>query len=627
MGCGITLLMATMPVIAETPQSPATLSPSAALRLESDIIDFTNNLFETATSDHDYTQEVSETFKQLSFLDGKQWASGARYQRQRPILDLTSRHFWENVGLLTDLALDFQVKLFNKESDHSDLEDILNSLATHWAMRNQFEDRSYDVILYGLLHTGPSKIQWNSTLNGGLGDVQLVPIAPWQWATLGAGTNPQDAECIVYFPVVTKDHLIRRFGETAKRVDCDADYTGTLAGQFKRPQGMSQATWGRMGEAMRMQHGIKRSGSYDNPYPMALQKEFWLNDNSLNEKSFTVTVGPSDANGNPLVNWAYRVEPGMPLYPRGRVIITAGGAVMEDQPNPYWHAVKPFPVFRPFRLPWQMNGRKMMRSWMQMQSIINRIVAGTLDYIISVNEPTLQGPKGAMAPADWDAVDPGAPGGKIKTNNNAPRPLEFMKRAEYPVAPVFQYLNMIREEFNMQSGSSAIQQALGKKQVPGGDSLEMIMSSRSLPVRVESRSLASYLEEAGSMVIANMLQFYSVGHRVAILGSKGISASDYRPIYGQSIPEGMAPENFVRQFTGAIKRDTMLQSQKDNKIQVAFALRKMGDLSAKNLYKLLDINFNYEENKRELLEEARLKLLVAAASAELAGKGKSRAKK
>ena len=611
--------------LGETPGSPALTRVANLIQLEADIIAFTDRLYEQATTDRDREREIRETSRTIDYLEGRQWSSQARYARNRPVLNKVKRHFWDQVGLLTDLSLDYTVKLFDRLNDFSDFENLLNQLSVHWAQSNdvKFGDSLYDVILYGLLHTGPAKIQWNSRLAGGMGDCQLIPVAPWQWATLGAGFDPQDAECVLYFPVVTREHIARRFGKAlASRVQCDMESGSALSGHFNRPSHISKESWSRMGSGLRVSLGIKQSSSAsDSPYPMAMSREYWLRDDATNDGSQTVCVGPADSRGMPAVNWAYLVEPGMALYPRGRIIVTAGGAVLEDGPNPYWHSKFPFPVFRPFRVPWRMSGSPMMKSWMQMNTVINTIMGGMLDHLNSVNEPTLVAPKGAFPSADWDALDPGAPGGKIKYNNNAPRAPEFAKRAEFPVAANLQYIQEVNKELDMSSGAAAMQAALGKKQVPGGDSLEMILSSRSLPVKVESRALAGFIEDGGWMVVADMLQFYSVAHRVSALGAQGITSSDYRPIYGEAIPEGMKPEDFVRKFQGIVRRDTLLQSQKDTKIQYAFALAKMGKISDRMLFRILDENFDYETNKKELLEESVIKLKVAAAAASLQGKG------
>src|SRR5208337_2184126 len=625
MASSLTLPDYAAPVV-EPPPSPAGLSETAAHKLESEICQWTDKLFDTATTDREREKEVKETLRLLDYLEGRQWSNTARRSRNRPVLNKLSRHFWDGVGLLTDLAIDFQVRMWDKLNDFSDFEKMLNSLIVHWVMQNDYESKQYDVILYGLLHTGPAKIQWNSSLAGGMGDVDMVPIAPWQWATLGAGTNPQDAECIIYFPVVTKDSLIRKFGATARRVQCDSDYSsGALQGQFHRPSGFSKAQWNNLAQTLKISLGIKKdTSSDDSPYPMALKKEFWMRDDAVNIGPVTVTVGPADSKGNPRVNWAYRVEPGERLYPRGRLIVTAGGCVLEDQPNPYWHAKFPFPVYRPLRVPWKMTGDPVMRSWAQMNTIINRVLGGMQDYLDSVIEPTLVGPKGAMPAADWDALDAGASGGKIKYNNNAPKAPDYMKKAEFPIAAAKQFTDEVTKELEMGSGASAMQQAMGKKQVPGSDSLDMILSARSLPIRVKSKSLASFVEEGGGMLVANTLQFYTVGHRVSILGSRGFSASDFQPLYGSALPSSMKPEEFVRRFQGIVRRDSILESQKEGKKQIAMALSKLGKLSDQNLYRILDQNFDWERNRRELLSEARDKILVAAAAAALSGKGQGK---
>ena len=122
------------------------------------------------------------------------------------------------------------------------------------------------------------------------------------------------------------------------------------------------------------------------------------------------------------------------------------------------------------------------------------------------------------------------------------------------------------------------------------------------------------------MLTANMLQFYSVSHRVSILGTQGFSSSDFTPIYGQGLPSGMKPEEFVRRFSGTVRRDTILESQRDSEKQTALLLAKLGKLSDENLFKVLKPNFNFRENQEQLIREAAIKIKLAAAGAALQGK-------
>ena len=55
-------------------------------------------------------------------------------------------------------------------------------------------------------------------------------------------------------------------------------------------------------------------------------------------------------------------------------------------------------------------------------------------------------------------------------------------------------------------------------------------------------------------------------------------------------------------------------------------LAKLGKLSDKKLFQALKPGFNYEENRQELLAEAKDKLLIAAAAAAVSGKGQGKKK-
>ena len=595
--------------------------------LEDEVIEFTERLFEQLTTDRERERELKDCLKILDYLDGKQWSSNARFSRSRPVVNKFSRHYWEGIGYLSDLALDFHVKLYDSDNEYNDLEALLNGLAIYWALRSSFEDRTYDVIHYGMLHSGWSKQAWRSSLNGGLGDIEIVGIAPWEIAVEGTGNDPNDAECICFYRVETVKQLIRDYGQVGGRVKPDLAYTtggASLSSEALRPSHVAKETWAKLADPLKKRLLGDSVPMSEDIYPKAIKKEFWLKDDALNETSQTVVVGPQDENGKPAYNWCYYAEPGMPLYPRGRVIVTAGGAVLADAPNPYWYSHHPFSCYRPYRVPWRLSGLSPTKPWLQMQNITNRIYGGVLDMITAILEPTLIAPKAAFPQGDWEAIDPGAAGGKIKYNNNSPKAPEFAKRAEVP-GWVFSYLQEISKEFDMASGASAVSQALGKKQIPGDDALERIISSRSLPIRVQTKSLTSWVRDNGNMAISNMLQFYSMAHRMQILGLKGVTRSDYRPIYGEMRPKGMEGEDFVRKFLFSIKPGSTLAAEKNEKTGVAMELQKRGILSAKGLFRQLDNNFNYQQNREELVDEAKIKILMAGAAAAITGKGSHKA--
>ena len=129
------------------------------------------------------------------------------------------------------------------------------------------------------------------------------------------------------------------------------------------------------------------------------------------------------------------------------------------------------------------------------------------------------------------------------------------------------------------------------------------------------------------MVVSNMLQFYSVGHRVALLGEKGITASDFSPLYGSLLNGGMMPEQFVRKFQFSIRPGSALSFDKETRAQMAVVLAKDGKLSDRGMWRSLNAagsNVDIEQNERELIQEAKIKIGLAALGAAAAGKGKGK---
>jgi hypothetical protein len=354
-------------------------------------------------------------------------------------------------------------------------------------------------------------------------------------------------------------------------------------------------------------------------YPKVIYKEFWFKDDSIWSGSESILIGKKNS------CWSYWVEPGMPKYPRGRVVVVAGGKVLEDAPNPYWHSHFPFALYRPLRVPWKFEGASVLEPQVAIQAILNRIDGGIMDTIISTIEPTLIAPMAAFSEQDKDSLDPGAPGGKIFYRNNSPRPPEFQKQRELG-SYVMPTVDRLEKELAMSSGSAAINQAMQKKQIPGGDSLDMIMNSRAVNIRLFGRSLQSFLEAAGSMVVANKLQFETADKRVAQYGWKGLLDSDFYPYYKHLCPQGMEPETFVRNVSFTIRRGSLLNIERQDELGNMAQLRKAGEIDGTSFLEFLNSKFNANldipliQQRLAAEQKAKAELAVAMGQAQHAQK-------
>ena len=576
-------------------------------RLEQEVLAWADSVYDEAERELADSREIRLTSRLIDYISGQQWNAKSRYGRSRPTVNRLFRQFIEMAGLLTDIEPDFQVKFHQDEKEFVELQDLLNEMIGLWARMTDFEMELTQSVMWALLHTGYCKLQWNPAMNNGLGDCEFMPLGPLNVMTIGAGNKIQDDECVIARWPVTLETLKRCYGNLADEVNPDLE-TSEPTGEVSRPGKMSTATWVRLNPQLKKLLGKRQIDAKRSRYPKAMLKQFWFRDSSINEGSTTEWVG--DRN----YNWAYQVEPGMPWYPRGRFLVVAGGKVLQDGPNPYWHAMFPFAKLRLIRVPWSPHGSSILEPIAMMSDIVNRINGGLMDMIRSVIEPRIVAPKAAFAQSVWDSLDPGAPGSKIMYNNNTPRAPEYPKPAELP-AYVLAMKQDVEKEQDMTSGAAAINQTLQKKQVPGGDSLEMIMNSRSIPIRFMGRSLSSFLTEVGTMVMASKMQFETAKSRSKKFGIKGLTDADFRPFYGQWLDQGMEPEEFVKSAVFSIRKGSLLGIEKQDELQVAFVLRKLGDLSRKGLYRKLGISKpDQDKIEAELLEEAKQKIMLAGAA-------------
>ena len=585
-------------------------------QLEADVLAWANSVYEEAEQELSDSREIKQTSKLIDYISGQQWSGKSRFGRSRPTVNRIFRHFVEMAGLLTDIEPDFKIEFHNDDEQFAKLQELLNEHIGMWARMSDFESEMTMSVMWALLHTGYGKVQWNSALNNGLGENEFIPLGPLNVMTIGAGNRIQDDECVIARWPATIESLKRTYGDIALDVIPDLE-TGNSAGEVTRPGKMSESSWVRLNPQLKKMLGKKLQQVQGNKsrYPKAMLKQFWFRDSSKNETSQTIQVG--DAR----YNWSYKAEPGELLFPRGRFVVVAGNKVLQDGPNPYWHGMFPFAKLRLIRVPWSPNGVSPLEPIAMMSDIVNRINGGIMDMIRASIEPRMIAPKAAFSQSVWDSMDPGAPGAKIQYNNNSPKGPEYPKPPELP-AYVLAMKQDVERKQDATSGSSAINQSLQKKQVPGGDSLDMIMNSRSIPIRFMGRGLSSFLVDIGTMTAANIMQFDTAKSRIAKFGVRGLTDADFEPFYGQWLSHGMDPEKFVKQMVFSIRKGSLLNIEKQDELQIAFGLRKAGDMSRKGLYRKMGVpKSDVERIEAELQEEAAQKIAMAGAAGALQHKG------
>ena len=613
-------------------------------RLEGDVIAWADRAYTQARECAAASPLSSLIPRIIQYLSGSQWpARPTAYGNSRPVTNRMFRQYWELVSLMTDGKPEPQIKCWDTEDGYSETQKLIAALLEPWAANPSYHDAFQDVVGFGLLAYGVGKVQWNRHLAGGLGDTELLSRNPLRFYKLGpegASTPIPDCECLIDCRTVTIEALARRYGrQMASLIKPDADASSSGLRPM-RPSGISSEQWGKFNPQMQsilsQTAGARgMSGQTDLLYPTVEERLYWLNDPAINETSKTIRVGGqvrSKSGEVGYANWSYLVEPGQPLFPRGRAFSVAGGRVMEDTCNPYFHNLGPGPYveFLPLRTPWQSpSSMSVTGNLIGPQDILNRLMAGMLETIKAGLIPTIITPTDAISRSDLDNLSTTISGGKVEYNplRSGGQQPKFREQPQFPQAAQW-YTQTLMREMDQTTGSAAIDAAAQKEQIPSHDTMEMIQNSRSSMVRLLGRRLENWMNRCGQMVVSNMLQFYSLGHRQAILGEKGTSQWDFSPLYGSLMQKGMAPEKFVRKFQFSIRPGSALSFDKETRAQMAVVLGRQGLLSSKNVLRALNAagaNIDIEENQKELQFEMLQKMAAGALMA--GGKGKAGGKK
>lgn len=562
---------------------------------------FCDEAFEEAKSYQKEVPEIKGIQQTLDYLCGMQWKEALPSYRAKPVSNEVLANFWETIGLLTDIKPTWNIRAMGLPGDFSQNEKILNALSLGWAKQSRFNRHMAFWAMFAMMTTAPAKIWWNLSAHGDGGDpddadITLEALPTTSLLRLGSEGTLQDDECVIERRVRTLAWIKRNYPNMGRYVASEEHYS-QYTSDLTAPPIISPELFEQLSPQMkRYMSGHDRSNVYS-VYPKATVLEYWLKDDCLNDSREKVWMGPKGA------SWGYWVFPGQKLYPRGRVIVRANRIILYDEPNPYFHRKKPYVNLALYDVPWQRYALSVISPWMKQQDILNEIMAGVLDCTKKALRPALMAPKSAIHPDALRAIDSSKPNLKISYNSNAAQPPVWSQPpniGNYPL-PVYQ---MIEKSMKRGSGAAAMDEVANKKQVPGGETLDRITFGKTTSIRMMAGNVETAIDQVGEMWVANALQFYDAGRRVGLLGMGGLAKEDMDELPGSMIPANTRSEEYVRKYHFLCEKGSLLNFQKQDRIQVGFALRKARDLSRRKLFQMLDWNINQEENDLELKAEA-----------------------
>lgn len=567
-----------------------------------------NAAYEEAEFDRRGVGELKHLGEYVNYIDGQQWKGSRPSYKSKPTNNKVNDNFWELVGLLTDIKPIMDVRSTNSEKPYQDAAPVINKGIKSWALNNDYDQTLALNVAYAILTTSFQKWQWNPELYNGQGDIEAVPLGPNGVMMLKPKMTLQSSLAVIKEEDVNLGWLKRRYPTRAHLVNPDTK-SSSYSIEPEAPAHIPAMLWDLMSDGMRRMIGGQPQ-SKSSAFPMAKYREFWLRDYTTNTANVPVWMGK--------YNWKYQVNPGKPLYPRGRLVCMAANQILSDGPNPYWHGNYPFTMLRLNVVPWQVYGMSDVKNWISLQDILNQILAGIIDMIKRNVNPSFFAPKNAFSEAVWQSLDFSKPGERAAYSPTATHEPKF---APAPVMPgyVMSVYQMIERTLDNLSGKAMANQLAGKKQVPGSDTIESMQFMRTTPIRMKGRNIETFMRDGGSLMVPTMIQFWTDKRRMTMLGKDGMTPSDFDWDPHTMVPAGSAPEEFIKSFRFYVQPGSLLNTEKRQKIQDAMLLRRGGDLSRKTLFRIIDEGgLNAETEEKEIARER------AAGAPALPPKGKGK---
>jgi len=588
-------LAPTSPSISRT--SEAESQAEAAIRL------WCEAAYEEAEADQKASEELKMVDRYVEYLQGIQWPTARPSYRAKPIDNKMFGLFLELLGLLTDIRPIAEVTSVSRDKQFIDQEEAINQRMKAWWVGNNIESTFAMGVVYAILTSSFLKLEWDPRAKPmGRGEVCLRPLAPQAVLPLKAGNTLQSAEALINVDWKGVGWARAKFPKKAHLIRPDMGVS-QYAVDNGPPGNVTPQLFNLLTPAMKRMMTRDKARVGVSAYPECKYREFWIKDWTVSTSNQDVVMG--DPN-NP---WrtSYVVKPGELFYPRGRLIVMCGREIVEDCPNPYWHGMFPFSLLRLNAVPWSIYGMSDLRSWADLQDIINTIMAGVIDMIKKAVNPPFFAPKTAFSEQVWNSIDFSMPGARAAYNATSPQEPKMINVGQLPgyVLPTLQH---VTREMNERSGIAAVGEAVRKKQVPGGDTLDQIRQSQQGPIRYKGRNIETCISELGQQMVPNLFQFYNRDERFKVPAAPGAPSVFMDWNGSKMMPETMQPAEYIRNFDFTVIEGSLLGLQRVEQGQNLLKLYLGHVISRKTLCeKLNKLGFIYidpDEEEKRLIHEA-----------------------
>jgi hypothetical protein len=296
--------------------------------------------------------------------------------------------------------------------------------------------------------------------------------------------------------------------------------------------------------------------------------------------------------------------------------VVAGGTVLVDEPNPYWHRLYPIEMLDwgvESEHLWGVSEVKHLRS---AQSAIERLASQMLRNATLMNNLKVVADMNALDPDQWDAL----------TNRPAiilrKRPNTQIQFESPPSLPpyLFTLMTFLVQAMDLISGLNEATKGSGSPS-QSGVAVESLQIAAQTTIRFQARRLEAFLERLFQKAIALIYQYYA-GERVLKIFGPGMELQTF--LFDRSILTfglgGAEIEEAFRDYTMSIRPGSSLNATKIQKGVMAGNLYTMGLIPGVDVLKSVEWS-NPEETIVEARQDQIARTQVMAMASMMGGAG------
>ncbi len=487
---------------------------------------------ESMLTEESYGEDVEENIKMVmgQYKDMKSEMNKPLYRS-----NFTESRVGKNVNDIASAITDFRPtwhhKTFNFMYERQG--QILDKLSIAWWYNNYIDLKMQLLVKQSLVaRTAYAYVTYNPTLNGGLGDIDIVvkdyrdviPIRP------NSKISIQDSYGVIIRSRNTVNWAKARYGDKA------ANIRPTSEGSYLRNAVTSKF---RVSSPALDYLDSQRKKTEEFAIPLYDHYEIYIKDPSINASGARKWIGPGPVGEHP---WGYWVEPKAALYPRGRLVIMANMLqILYDGGNPYWHGMFPVAKLTLDPMPWSFLGKSALADAKSPQLAVIEIGQGIMDATRKALRPGIIADKNAVSRQVLERFDSREPGFKLKTNPSAGQGV--IMEQPMPLPPyILDQRNYYNNNIDYVMGVLDMRALEQVRDMNGNMDVEAMLEYLGPSIRTRGRVLEVFLREVGEMMKFNFFQFYNMGRRIQILGKDGLDFEDYDYDPGSLVPSGPAAD-------------------------------------------------------------------------------------